>query len=351
MPARHPAQAELRPEPPAPFLHHARMAVAGVNTRPLRHTVLNLANPHPPLHRTRHRARPAAHTRVANRLDAHLTSRDACLFLDWLYLCKHDRRTGAVTWKSGQEAAYHPAVRILPLCLDCGSYRRFISRKATTPAWALPAAAYYAAIELIRPEAYAAIDIPGDRWASRANLQEMLATFPHDANDRLWPVFSTRWVDRLDDAVPAHLLPPAWRTLKSLATLIPQPAGQEHLTDAEAIARKAIGKALALHANPEFRWLCERFGRVMIGALNKAGNDQPGEIDRPARHILAAMLAHLHPETHFWYLGQGSNVVLNGLGLCGLVGPGSSQRVWLDGTWWLQDARAEKSPPTTTAPS
>ncbi|HZS01207.1 MAG TPA: hypothetical protein VFE37_20985, partial [Chloroflexota bacterium] len=42
------------------------------------------------------------------------------------------------------------------------------------------------------------------------------------------------------------------------------------------------------------------------------------------------------PDTRFWALGQANPVVVNGLGCAGLL-----DRVWVDGSWWIHDARAE----------
>jgi hypothetical protein len=43
------------------------------------------------------------------------------------------------------------------------------------------------------------------------------------------------------------------------------------------------------------------------------------------------------PNTHFWALGQASATVVNGLGQLGLL-----DRVSVDGSWWIHNARTEQ---------
>jgi hypothetical protein len=55
------------------------------------------------------------------------------------------------------------------------------------------------------------------------------------------------------------------------------------------------------------------------------------------RHLFAAVLCHCYPEAQLWLLGQANALTVNGLGTLDLL-----SRVFVDGSWYLQDARCER---------
>ena len=233
-------------------------------------------------------------------------------------------------WRNGRELTFSTDNRSLPLFIDSCGYRRELT--GTAPNWAKDFEVYPAAIELIRPEGYASWDYPRDRSSSMEALYELMRLFPQDVdNGRLWPVFSIRWT--WDDK--AHLgfgRLPGWSTRK-LAYLIPLNRTQRQFKEStrERWARQAIANALTLAADPDFRMMVDRFGRVMLGGM--VGSKCP----RMARHIFTAVLCELFPDVQFWLLGQANFATINGLGMLGLL-----DQVWTDGTWWLKDATCER---------
>ncbi|MCI0729663.1 MAG: hypothetical protein L0332_23525 [Chloroflexi bacterium] len=237
---------------------------------------------------------------------------------------------GEMRWRNGREATFGRPYRSLPLLIDCCGYRRDIT--GTAPQWAHDFDVYPRAIELIQPDGYAAWDHPTDRKRTLDALHEMMRLFPADViTGRMWPVFSIRWVwDAKAHLSLARL--PGWAS-KNLAALIPINKTQKPFKEEtrERWARQAIANALAMGADPDFRWMVEKFGRVMIGGM--VGSECP----RMARHIFAAVLGELFPGAQFWLLGQANFAVINGLGMLGLL-----DRIWSDGTWWIKDATAER---------
>lgn len=259
-------------------------------------------------------------------------------FADFTYICTPFEGTanggyvngGEMRWRDGRAQVFDPTNRTLPLFIDCCGYRRDIT--GTAPQWAMNFDVYPQAIELLRPDGYAAWDHPKDRAATMTALHELMRLYPQDAdNGKMWPVFSVRWTWR-DDAHLSFARLPGWAS-RELAALIPITRTQRVFKGAtrEQWARQAIANALVMAADPDFRWMCERFGRVMIGGM--VGSACP----RMARHIFAAVLCELFPDVQFWLLGQASFAVVNGLGMMGLL-----NQVWTDGTWWIKDATAER---------
>lgn len=259
-----------------------------------------------------------------------------CWFADYTYLVTPYQQkgqggyhhTGTMTWRSGRAGTFSQPKRALPLYLDSAGYRRELT--GTAPQWAQDFDTYIAAIELINPDGYAAWDYPQDRLQTLAALDKHMAIFPGD--DRFWPVFSIRWT--WDDK--AHLdfaRLPGWAS-RNLAALIPLTRTQRPFKEAtrEHWARQAIANALLLAADPDFRLMVDRFGKVMIGGMVRC------RCNRKARHLIAAVLCELFPETQFWLLGQASGTVTNGLGMLGLL-----DRVWVDGSWWILDASCQRT--------
>ena len=69
---------------------------------------------------------------------------------------------------------------------------------------------------------------------------------------------------------------------------------------------------------------------MAVGGLNQ--RPRPGA----GRHRYIEVLCRTFPDNQVWALGQASPVVVNGLCCAGLL-----DRVWVDGSRWLHDARAE----------
>jgi hypothetical protein len=280
-------------------------------------------------------ATSASAHKVSNRIGdqaAVSAGQRGCWFQDPTYIVK--QAGGRVVWKEGRAEVFSRPSRRLPLLIDSMGYRREITGAA--PRWARNEGVYHEMIELIDPDGYAAWDYPLEGPEHKARtvqaLRRLMATFPRDvgAGGRMWPVFSVRWTWD-DRAVPSFNSLPTWRS-RPLQTLIPLNKTQEHYSEAhrEAWARAAVANALLLASDADFRWMCETFGRVMIGGLVR------GPCHRLARHIFAAVLCQLFPACQFWLLGQANFAVVNGLAVSGLL-----DRVWVDGTWYLHDARAD----------
>lgn len=270
---------------------------------------------------------------------ARVAWRSGCWFLDYSYVvapigASSARPTG-VRWRTGCEQTFGRAARTLPVLLDSGGFRRVLS--GTAPRWAHRLEAYVAAIEAVDPDGYAAFDDPTSRTASMAALNALVALFPREGSrGRLWPVFSVRWPSVGDPAQPVtrQQLPATWLRLPSLGALVPFNATQRRYSESavDRWVRQAIAHAFRVAADPDFQAMAERFGQVMIGGLVRNT-----EIHRLARHVFAATLAALYPDVRLWLLGQATYPCVNGLGMLGLL-----DSTWLDGSWWLLDAMAER---------
>lgn len=259
-------------------------------------------------------------------------------FSDFTYACTpfHQTDNGGyvpgdgIRWRDGRSDIFCRENRTIPFLIDSAGYRRELT--GTAPQWARDEAIYPSVIELLDPDGYAAWDYPQDRGRTLTALHDLMRIFPDDVtNGRMWPVFSIRWV--LEEK--AHLgftKLPGWSS-RPLANLIPQNRTQRQFKDdtREGWARQAIANALVMAADPDFRWMCDTFGKVMIGGMVKCS------VNRAARHLIAAVLATLFPGVQFWMLGQANFAVINGLGMMELL-----ERIWTDGSWWIQDATAER---------
>jgi len=315
----------------------AKVAIAGINTRPVVEASRGAVGLPPSAHSEtlaqignlaeRDRAL-AAISRDSQQLGdraARESWQRALWFADYSYIVKQ-APGGGVQWRDGRAGVFGRANRSLPLGLDSAGFRRCLT--GTAPRWTQAPDSYHAAIELIDPDCYAAYDYPMDRAETLESLRELMAAFPADVtNGRLWPVFSIRWTYR-DDAYLDFSRLPGWAG-RNLGALIPITRTQRPFTDAtrELWARQAIANALILAKDPDFRWMAETFGQVMIGGMVKC------KIARMARHIFAAVLAHLMPDVRFWLLGQANFAVINGLGKLELL-----DQIYTDGTWWLADS-------------
>jgi hypothetical protein len=203
---------------------------------------------------------------------------------DWTYLvCTTPE--GGLRWRNGFREMFGPEIRHLPVFLDSGSYRIFTG---AAEKWAsLPL--YLQAIDLIKPEGYMLFDEIGNQEASLKNYELMVSM---GYGTGLIPVWQMRQTyDR----------------------------GQSVRANARAAAR-----------DPILRYYAERHQLLAIGGMVQ------GPCRREERHLYLAELCQQLPDHRFWALGQASNVVVNGLGQLGLL-----DRVSVDGSWWIHNARTE----------
>ena len=254
-------------------------------------------------------------------------------FADYTYvvtLGKYKRVKRLTWWRDGREQVFGREHRALPVFLDSCGYRRELT--GTAPKWAHDFETYPSAIDLVNPDGYAWYDFPKDQAKTMMYGKALMGLYPDDVtNGRQWPVYSVRW--RYDPRYEARVAGiPGWPSTR-LANLIPVNRTQRPFKEEtrEAWARNAIANALIVAKDPLFRWMVESFGRVMLGGMVR------GPIPRMARHIYLAVLCHLFPDAQFWALGQANFAVVNGLGVMGLL-----NRVWLDGSWWIKDATADR---------
>jgi hypothetical protein len=269
-----------------------RLGIAGVNTRPL----MRAADPligiagnwgstlRPRVARLVEPGAAISRTRLGDQAALRAAER-ACLFLDYTYASCRDRANGRMRYRPGFEELCAPATRRLPLYLDSAAYREFTGG---APAWSSHER-YCEAIDLVRPDGAMAKDVVGDQEASRRGYERMRADGYADLTIPVWQVM------------------PAW-------------------THGLSVGANAVLAA----RDPVLRFYCDRAPLVAIGGLNQS------PCPRSERHLYLQTLCRAFPDTQFWGLGQGNPVVVNGLGCAGLLG-----RVWVDGSWWLHDARAE----------
>lgn len=320
----------------------SKCAVAGVNTRQIESAAMGVAG------NLGSAARQGASSQIVDA--AAFKQRDAALasisknsnrlgdraareawqrgvwFADFTYIAK--ARKG-IAWREGREAVFSRATRDMPLFIDSCGYRRELSK--TAPAWAHNFDVYPQAIELLNPDGYASWDYPTDRARSMESLRRLMNLFPQDLGTRMWPIFSARWA-WADQAAISYDKLPGW-TDRDLGALIPVNKTQKPFPKEtrEGWARAAIANALLTAQDPDFRFMVETFGKVMIGGMVK------GPCPRMARHLYAATLCKIFPEVQFWLLGQANFAVVNGLGMLGLL-----DQVWTDGSWWIKDSTAER---------
>src|SRR6266536_4366108 len=169
--------------------------------------------------------------------------------------------------------------------LDSAAYREFTGG---APAWS-SYARYCEAIDLVRPNGAMAKDTVGDQDASRRGYERMCA----DGYDGI--------------TIPVWQTMPCWVSGLSVEA------------NALLAARDSV-----------LRFYCDRALLVAIGGLNQS------PCRRAERPRYLEVLCRAFPDTRFWGLGQANPVVVNGLGCAGLL-----DRVWVDGSWWIHDARTE----------
>jgi hypothetical protein len=223
-------------------------------------------------------------SRLGDQAAIHSSER-ACYFLDYTYVACPDRHTGRMRFRPGFSALCAPVGRPLSLFLDSAAYREFTGG---APAWS-SYARYCEVIDLIRPDGAMAKDTVGDQEASRRGYERMCTDGFRDITIPVWQIKSS-WVHGLSVEANAHLA----------------------------------------SRDPVLRFYCESAPLVAIGGLNQS------PCRRNERYLYLQTLCRTFADTQFWGLGQANPVVVNGLGRAGLL-----DRVWVDGSWWIHDARAE----------
>jgi len=298
----------------------ARLAIAGGNT----HSIIGAVHDEVT-------GRTALSGRLGDRASA-MRGEKTVWLADWTYVVVPDgAHPGHVRYRSGFAAHYAPETRRIPLVFDSAAFRAEITGMA--PVWARKRELYYAAIEKVAPNAFAAPDAPYNFVENRRRLDEVSAAFPqYVADGRLWPVFPSAALATDGLTVNRASLPEDWRRLPSLGALIPLNETQRafSLQQREAWAYQAIAFGQAITGHPEFRRMAVG-GRVMIGGMVK------GSVPRIARHLALAIVCLAYPDTQIWGLGQANWASTNGLGVLGML-----DRVWLDSTWWLLDSAADR---------
>ena len=106
------------------------------------------------------------------------------------------------------------------------------------------------------------------RWDKKKTLEYLnrpQSYFPNDS--RLWPVFSALWSWNSSPLLDFSKLS-GWAS-KGLAWFITITETRRSYKPStlEAYARLAIANALLLGSDPTFKWMIDRFGKVMIGGL------------------------------------------------------------------------------------
>jgi hypothetical protein len=270
----------------------ARLGIAGVNTRPLHAATLGIAGNwgstlrlH--LGRLTERPRPVSASHLGDRAAVECWRR-ACLLLDYTYAVCPERRGGGsgIRYRAGFRPLCAPETRRLPLYLDSAAYRE---ATGTAPAWS-GYERYCRAIDLVQPDGAMAKDVLGDQRAS----EEAYVRLCRDGyRDLVIPVWQAR---------PAYV--------GGLS-----PAANGRLAARDDVLRRYVDTAPL----------------VAIGGLVH------GPCPREQRHLYLAELCRAFPRTQLWALGQGSAMVINGLGQLGLL-----DRVSCDSAWWIHHARTEQ---------
>lgn len=258
---------------------------------------------------TERHTRPEGDYRVVDQM----RTWQRCLYmLCFDYLICTDRVLG-YRWREGFEDVFSPQKRIMPLALDNSAYRRWVydKRKAQGkpsdyPGWATHEEAFWAACELTQPDLIFGWDVVGDIQASVEGYKRFRSVYG-------------------DKVIPVWQAPEVWDPAKDLR--IP---GAHSLKPEE---RAVIANANAARHDPVLRWMCGQSKIVAIGGMVH------GPLPPGVRHQYIAELCRCFPDNHFWALGMARDTVVNGLGQLELL-----DRVWLDGSWWIHDARNDRLP-------
>jgi hypothetical protein len=270
----------------------AGVGIAGVNTRPLMRAsdpLIGIAGNwgstlRPHVGRVVDPGTSISKARLGDQAALHASKR-ACYFFDYTYIACPERRGGRMRYRPGFAELCAVATRPLPVFLDSAAYREFTGG---APSWS-SYSRYCETIDLVRPDGAMAKDTVGDQDASRLGYERMCRDGYRDLTIPVWQIMPS-WVNGLSVEANAYL---------------------------------------ASH-DTVLRFYCDRSPLVAIGGLNQS------PCRRAERHLYLETLCRVFPDTQFWGLGQANPVVVNGLGCAGLL-----DRVWVDGSWWIHDARAE----------
>lgn len=284
--------------------HHAVLGIAGVDRPSLHEGVMGIAG------RWGTTIRPMVKEMVekpvtisANRLGDKVATKawkHAVYLSDWTYLFCTDK-DGGLRWREGFQEMFSAEERRIPLGFDSASFRAFTG---TAPKWTT-LENYQMAIELGKPDFWMHYDVIGDQEGSLRNYEAMVEA--GYGGDQLFPVWQ---------------IGPTW---DKRATVRVDAAGMT--TEA---ARVAIANARMAVSDPVMQHYAAKHRMIAIGGMVK------GPCPREVRHVYLAELCRLMPDHQFWALGQASHVVINGLGMSGLL-----NRVSVDGSWWIHNARCE----------
>lgn len=283
----------------------AHLGIAGNFSTTLRHGVAEM------LHQeTERHARPEGNYRVVDQM----RTWDRTIYtLCHHYLICTDPVLG-YRWREGFRDLFGPENRIMPLALDNAAYPRWVyqQRKAQgrpydLPEWAMREEAFWAACELTQPDLIFGWDEIGDVQASVEGYKRFRSVY----GDRVIPVWQA---------------PAMWDPTKDLRI----PGSQSLKPDERAVIANANWAA---RHDPVLRWMCEQAKIVGIGGMVR------GPLPPGVRHLYIAELARCFPDNQFWALGMARDTVVNGLGQLGLL-----DRIWLDGSWWIHNARNDRLP-------
>lgn len=281
----------------------AKLAVAGVNTAPLQKAALGVAgNWSSPLRAEMDQITRKPPKIGANRLgdQAALQGWDrGVLFCDYQYLTCPDG-PDRMRWRQAFRHGFALEHRSLPLYLDSGAYRRWSGQAESWDSLKR----YLQAIDLMKPQGYMAYDTFGDVQASLQGFEQMVALGYSPIP--VWQ-FRQAWDDKAE-------------------TLVRDPYG---VLNSEA--RAGIANARLAAKDPVLQHLCGRCHLVAIGGMAQS------RVPRRARVHYIRELCRLFPDQQFWFLAQASETIINGIGQFGLL-----DRVWVDGSWWIHNARAER---------
>ncbi len=239
----------------------------------------------------------------------------------------------ALRWRPGREAFCSRATRQLPYMIDSSGYGRW---RGEAPQWAHSLEVYFAARELTDPDGWAAFDDPESRTRTLDWLRATVASYPRDADPasgNFWPIYSMLWSWNANARLDEQRLAPCFRRGVPLHAYIPFTSTQVRPTPTtlERLAYQAIANAQRAVQDPDLRWMAMRTGRVMIGGMAQS------PCHRLVRGLYGAQLyyqlARDVPDIKVWLLGQASAYVVNSLGVLGLL-----DKIWLDGSWFIQNA-------------
>lgn len=243
-----------------------------------------------------------------------------CVFLQDVFYTNCTNNAGEMVFRLGREEMFGPGRRRLPLYMDSGAFRRHQEMEriragktgSKFPQWSFSYDKYVEAILLNQPEGFMSWDVIGDNQVSYQGYQRMMA--------------DPRLAGIIDRIIPVYQVGEIWDRRAPLLEPVPYSAGGDEL-------RSVIANAQRIFQDPIFQHYLSRHRLIAIGGLV-----QHEDSKREARWVLFKELARLCPDHQFWGLGMASPMIINGLGPEGLL-----ERIWVDGTWWILNATAQRT--------